>query len=198
MNDFESAKLQRFSQAVYREVDEQIFSILEEATEMKNQIIDSSTDEGLEDAYNQIKEQKKKIELKYVRDISSAELENQRRVLLHRKELEKRLFDSVTARVIKFTESEEYTQWLSKKLESVSLENATLYVKSSDKEKISALVKEGVIVCESDEILLGGFMAYYEEGKLCDYTLDTALCDAKEQFINKALLKINETSGKEE
>lgn len=189
MNDFESAKLRKFSQAVYKEVDEQIFSILEEAAVMKEEILESSTDEGLEIAYDRIKDQKKKIEQKYVKQISSCELENQRRVLLHRIKLENLVFENVKYDLIRFTKSDSYKLWLKEKLSAISQHDAVINVRAEDAELVRSLTD--MTVCDDQTIKLGGFSALDEKkGTIIDNTLDTMLCDEKEAFINRGLLKL--------
>ena len=188
MNDFESAKLRKFSQAVYKEVDEQIFSILEEAAVMKEEIIESSTDEGLEIAYDRIKDQKKRIEQKYVRQISSSELENQRRVLLHRKKLEDLVFENVKYDLIRFTKTDSYKGWLKEKLKSVTFADS-ISVRAEDAELFKELTS--IAVTTDNSIKLGGFFAHNEnQGTIIDLTLDTMLGDEKEAFINRGLLKL--------
>lgn len=196
MNSEESLKLYKFSEAVYSEVDGKINAILSEAALSKDKLLDESNDEGLALAYEKIKLEKKKIENKYVKLASSAELDAKRRVLIHREKLAAQVFENLRYDLIEFTKSADYLNWLKVRLtECPSDKTGVISVGCADENKLPELLKsaKGCTGEVDKTILIGGFTVYYEQdGIVIDKTLDTMLKDSRDEFNQGAYLKITD------
>lgn len=196
MNDFDSAKLQKFSQSVYKDVDEKIEIILSEAEASRREVIEQSNDEGLTLAYDKIKAEKKKIVNKYVRIVSAAELDTKRKVLQHRQKLADQLFENIKYDISDFMKTAEYSVWLVKSVKSApEMGKGVISVGTADEDKLEMLLKEldGFTAKTDKTITLGGFTLYFEEsGVLIDNTLAAKLSEQRELFNQSSYLKLTD------
>ncbi len=197
----ERDKLERFSKAVYNEVNEKIEKILAEAEASRQEILKKVSDESLNIAYEIIQDDIKKIKSKYVKINSKAELDSKRDVLVHREELTKLVFSGVKAEINQFTQTPEYEKYLENTLKEALCDTSAdeeIEIHLSPKDMIHAgkLKKatslENVTVIEDSSIKMGGIsILYVKENMVNDKTLDSAIEVQKEEFNHSAKLRID-------
>lgn len=196
----ENEKLERFAKAVNDEVDSQIEEILKQADVSRNEIIEKANDESLYEAYDKIKEEIKKITNKYVKIVSKAELDTKREILLYREKIANQIIDNVKNKLVEFTSSKEYGDYLIKLVKEeitneTKAEDIIVYVSDKDiiyKNEIQKAVASDLRIENKSSIKIGGVCVYFEKDSVIkDKTLDTALEEQKGQFNNSSCLRLN-------
>lgn len=196
----ENEKLERFAKAVNDEVDSQIEEILKQADVSRNEIIEKANDESLYEAYDKIKEEIKKITNKYVKIVSKAELDTKREILLYREKIANQVIDNVKNKLVEFTSSKEYGDYLIKLVkeeitDETKAEDIIVYVSDKDivyKNDIQKAVSSDLRIENKSSIKIGGVCVYFEKDSVIkDKTLDTALEEQKGQFNNSSRLRLN-------
>lgn len=196
----ENEKLERFAKAVNDEVDAQIEEILKQADVSRNEIIEKANDESLYEAYDKIKEEIKKITNKYVKIVSKAELDTKREILLYREKIANQVIDNVKNKLVEFTSSKEYGDYLIKLVkeeitDETKAEDIIVYVSDKDivyKNDIQKAVSSDLRIEKKSSIKIGGVCVYFEKDSVIkDKTLDTALEEQKGQFNNSSRLRLN-------
>lgn len=196
----ENEKLERFAKAVNDEVDAQIEEILKQADVSRNEIIEKANDESLYEAYDKIKEEIKKITNKYVKIVSKAELDTKREILLYREKIANQIIDNVKNKLVEFTSSKEYGDYLIKLVkeeitDETKAEDIIVYVSDKDivyKNDIQKAVSSDLRIEKKSSIKIGGVCVYFEKDSVIkDKTLDTALEEQKGQFNNSSRLRLN-------
>jgi len=196
----ENEKLERFAKAVNDEVDAQIEEILKQADVSRNEIIEKANDESLYEAYDKIKEEIKKITNKYVKIVSKAELDTKREILLYREKIANQVIDNVKNKLVEFTSSKEYGDYLIKLVkeeitDETKAEDIIVYVSDKDivyKNDIQKAVSSDLRIENKSSIKIGGVCVYFEKDSVIkDKTLDTALEEQKGQFNNSSRLRLN-------
>lgn len=196
----ENEKLERFAKAVNDEVDSQIEEILKQADVSRNEIIEKANDESLYEAYDKIKEEIKKITNKYVKIVSKAELDTKREILLYREKIANQVIDNVKNKLVEFTSSKEYGDYLIKLVkeeitDETKAEDIIVYVSDKDivyKNDIQKAVSSDLRIEKKSSIKIGGVCVYFEKDSVIkDKTLDTALEEQKGQFNNSSRLRLN-------
>lgn len=196
----ENEKLERFAKAVNDEVNSQIEEILKQADVSRNEIIEKANDESLYEAYDKIKEEIKKITNKYVKIVSKAELDTKREILLYREKIANQVIDNVKNKLVEFTSSKEYGDYLIKLVkeeitDETKAEDIIVYVSDKDivyKNDIQKAVSSDLRIENKSSIKIGGVCVYFEKDSVIkDKTLDTALEEQKGQFNNSSRLRLN-------
>lgn len=181
------ANLNGFIEAVNSEVDKKIEEILNEADEKRTEILDKAETDALNDAYVKIRacvtEEKSKSKMA----ISKAEQSARIKVLTHREELVKKIFDAVEKRVNEFILSPQYVGFLAGQLEGETTGNDTIiYLKPEDMKYINILKKKVSNECgfeEDDSIIYGGLAVYDRKSSvLINKTIDNILDEQKKNF----------------
>lgn len=195
----ENEKLNKFENAVAAELNQQIETIIEDAKNMKKEMLEKANDEFLANAYNEIREQIKSITTNFTKEISQVELETKREVLRHRSKLVDELFGLVVKKLIDFTTSDNYVSFLKASLVKTNeikafTDDVIVYVKPDDMKYKEELHKENIsfILCEDKMIKIGGLSVYYpSQHVIYDSTFDNDINEEKEKFISNIDLKIN-------
>jgi len=196
----ENEKLERFSKAVEEEVDSQIQKIIAEAEASKSELVEKANDESLNVAYEKIKEEIKMNTAKNLKAVSKAELDSKREILMHRDNLSNKVFENVKSKLINFTNSQEYKDYLIKllkeELSGNSIESELIiYLSKKDMQYADDLKKlfgDKISCIEKNNIKLGGLCILYSNcNQLIDKTLDSDLLEQKELFNNSSSLKLS-------
>lgn len=180
MNASELARLERLEQAVFAEIEAKAEKIRKAAEKEAGSLMDSAESETQQQSEERMQELLKASEAKYKRLLSGGRLEYRRQLLKRRCELTDDIFAAVRKRITDFTASPDYTDYLSRSLNKITLvEGDILAVRPSDAQMHVFLDKK-VAVKPDARILLGGFMVI-RGSIISDYTLDAALrrrCDS--------------------
>ena len=195
----ESEKLERFSQAVDEEVDSQIQQIIDEAEASKKDILEKANDSSLYIAYDKIKEEIKSITSKYLKIVSKAELDSKRDILLYREEISKSVIENVKSRLIDFTASAEYKNYLIKvaksEISNSAGEEVIIYLSAGDMKYENDLCNSlggNISVKNKNNIKIGGLSVYFKNSNiLTDKTFDSALQEQKDLFNNSSSLRLS-------
>ncbi len=133
---------------------------------------------------------KGEIETRFNKKVAVSYSECRMKVAERRSELTNEVFKKATDKLIDFTKSEEYVDFLSKSLKDIFAfigEKFTVNVKSSDEQAILKAIKKSGIECEvvfDESIKIGGVKVECTKlNKIFDDTLDTRLEDQKEWFF---------------
>ncbi len=196
----EKEKLERFAKAVDDDVNVQIDEILKQAEISRNEIIEKANDESLYEAYDRIKEEIKKISNKYVKIVSKAELDNKREILLHREKIANQVIDNIKNKLINFTTTDKYYQYLVKLVEDeiscgADVNDLVVYLSDNDiklSKDIKKAVSEDLKIEVNENIRIGGLSIYSaKENVIKDNTFDSALDEQKYKFNNSTCLRLN-------
>ena len=183
----EEEKLNRFTLAVNEKIDEQIEQILSEAYVERDNILKAVEDTVLQEMYTKIQNQMKEIEINHKRIKSQSLQDNKKEILMHREMLSKRVFDNVEKRIIEFTESPDYLQYLCKLLVGKEI-TSSMVIRLSErdikfKDEI-AKTMNGEHEFEVDKSIKYGGLSIFDGDTLVieDKTIDNSLLEEKEQF----------------
>ena len=155
-------KLQRFSESVYKDAQNQCNALIEEAKKKAGAETDIFETECLEAAYKTIKKQMSVILRTANEKVSKAEIESKSALLLKREEIMKEVFTGVLQKVSAWKQTKDYENYLldaAEKAKNLGGENGiTVYLTSSDAQ-FAARIEEvsGVKTAVSDtDDLIGG------------------------------------------
>lgn len=193
------AKLDKFSAAVLKDAQEHRSKILEEVENYRKAETDKAEEEILHEAYVLIQNEITSIRNDHTREVSRAELEGRRDLLLYRETLTKKVFDEVSNKLSDFTKTEDYLKYMSelikKSLENLPDGDVTIAVKPADialKDKLLAGLTRDVKFIENKSINLGGFiLSNANAGVEIDETLDVKLKNQNDWFAAKSGLSID-------
>ena len=196
----EAEKLERFEKAVYKEVNIQVNEILNQAESSRKEIIEKANDDSLNEAYDKIKQEIKKISAKYTKLVSKAELDCKRDILVHREKLASKIIENVRNSLISFTQSDKYKDYLinliKQEIENLDENSEPVFFLSKKDmqfaDEIREKLNQDICIQEKDCIKIGWlFIGYKNQNVLKDNTLDSALSDQKCEFINSCCLKLD-------
>ncbi len=190
MLDVESEKLERFIHAVDAEVDKEVNRIIGEGEASREEILKDAKEESLNIAYQTLQDSIKKIYAKYVKIVAKAELDAKRDVLTKRGELIDLVFENVKNLIKEFTQTPQYAKFLAKLAKEQNIvPGAQICLRPQDMKYVGEIQEALGIQVEFKEdssIKLGGICIFYpEKSFLLDKTIDLALANQKEAFIEK-------------
>lgn len=191
-------KLDKFSSAVLQDAEENRQKILREIDEYRKSELEKAEEEVLREAYVLIQSEIADVKNKHSRQISIAELEGRRKLLLEREELTDKVFAEAADRLRTFVASEGYLSFLCEvvKLHGEKLPKGKLLieVRSDDLQYSSALSAAGSREAEvkaNPAIRIGGVVVSCPScGLVIDETLDSRLNGQREWFTSQAGLSI--------
>lgn len=180
-------KLQKFIAAVNGEVEMRVGEILAEAENEKKRIISAAEEKGRNEAEKYLDEKKRNSGRDFVREISRAELDAKREVLLYREELTEKLFSDVKGRIEAYRKTDAYLKKLEEMLASSDISgNAEIRLAPEDMkhaDKLKKSVPSSVEIKTDSNIRLGGLSVYFrDKGIVIDKTFDLALEEQREEF----------------
>ena len=189
-------KLERFEQAVMSQAQAKSQEILGEMDAIKQEQIALTENAALSAAYEMIQGEVSGITTDSARELSQMRLKQKQEYLAKRTGYEASVFDVVKKRLLQYTASDAYAQYLqsaAKRLASdYKAQNVTLVLRNADK-TYEATVRGGYAapcnVVFSDEITIGGILLRDEHnGFVVDLTLDTRLADQRDWFYHNCKL----------
>lgn len=193
----QNTKTSNFLDAINKYAQKQKKIIEEDAERLRNEQIEQATEEGLEDAYqlikNEISKRKSQIQREY------AAKENQARIELFemRNDMLSTLRDNAIEKIKSFTLSDDYDQKLISNAKEINKffdgSSCVVYIALKDQRKsdiILSEIKNAEIKTDSG-ITLGGIKAFCEsKGLIADCTFDTKLDDAMKRFTETGRLEV--------
>lgn len=197
----ETDKLERFSNAVYKEVNEKVSEILAEAESSRQEMIKRVSDKSLDISYDVMQDEIKKINQKYIKLVAKAELDAKKEVLIHREELTKLVFAGVQAKVNEFAQSDSYYTFLDNKFKEAMAdvsadEEVVVYMSEKDMSYADSLKKltsvKNIEFKADTAIKFGGLSILYKKCNIVnDKTLDLAISAKRDEFNLNAMFKID-------
>ncbi|MBQ6152342.1 MAG: V-type ATP synthase subunit E [Ruminococcus sp.] len=193
----QNTKTSNFLEAINKYAQKQKQIIEEDAERHRNEQIEQATKEGLEDAYQLIKNEISKRKSMIITEYASKE--NRARCELF--EIRKQMLLDIKAEAVEkintFTLTEDYDKTLLSSAKEIKSyfegESCEVYLGPKDKDKaslIKGVVKNAEITTDSS-ISLGGLKAYSKsKGIILDCTFDTKLDDAMKNFTETGRLEV--------
>ncbi len=196
---FNKDKLRAFENAILQETDEKISQLEEEVKEYEKREIEKAKNDDYNRMFNYMQEKVQEIKHKYRQDITRYELQTKRSIFMYRNSLAQKIFDEVSEKLVEFSNSDKYFDFIVDKLnESLKVfpcETGKILVSKKDlqllekiKEKVPAITD--VLVDKKNH--LGGFTLINEEaGLLIDQTFKTLIEDEKQKFYSSCGMTVN-------
>lgn len=192
----QASKLKKFEAAVLAEINTKTDLIKHEAQEFKKSELEKNSDTQLLKSYNEIQKQSQDMKKKFKREVAKFGLDAKRRVLIKRSDITKQVFDSVTARLLEFYNSEAYNEYLLRKLSNFAAKNpmpeVEILVSERDflnAEKLKAAYTLPCTFTQDKSIKLGGFIVKdVKNNRHFDETLTNILAEQKGYFIQNSAL----------
>jgi len=194
----ENEKLEKFKLAVFAEIDIKTTQIQQEAQEYKEQKIEKSKQEQLEKSYFMIQNKSEEIKKQCKREVAKRSLDAKRSLLIKRNEITLRVFENVKNKLLEYTKTQDYKQYLIKTIAEFSkinsYESIDILIRSEDmkfSDDIKTAYAKNCNVKEFPSIKVGGFIARNDEiGVYFDETLEKKLEAQKGFFIEHSQLNI--------
>lgn len=183
-------KLNKFSAFVLEDALKQRDAMVDKFEKEKKQRIDKKEMELLTEAYSDIRGAIESARRENNERVLKVEMDMKKELIIKREQIIDEVFSKVRAKVDEYIKSPEYEKWLIDKLSEASGElgegKKTVYLNETDMAYEAEVRKEfaGVEVKQSDDDIIGGFTAFNEDRRVfADYSLSSALADAKESFL---------------
>ncbi len=183
-------KLKGFIDAVNADVNQQIEDLLSSVKEKRKTILETAEDEALNAAYVKIKAAVADAAAKNKMMVSKAEQEARIKILTHRENLVRQIFSDVEKRILEFTQTDEYKNYLIDLLKGEKVDSqTTIYLKPDDmkySELLKSYLNEECAFCEDACVKYGGLSVYDRSSSvLINKTIDNMLCEQKKNFGSK-------------
>nr|WP_316613663.1 hypothetical protein [uncultured Ruminococcus sp.] len=190
-------KESKFLDAINKYAEQQKAQITQEIEDYKNTKIEQATQQGLQDAYDLIRADIAQRKAVIVNDLAKKELALRNGLFRERQALADKVFDEAKEKLLAFTKSEEYSDFLRRSLEEIKAHCGTaqcvISIAPCDEEKrslIESVIPDAQITADN-HILIGGIKANCPElGILMDDTLDARLEEQREWFIENCGMKV--------
>lgn len=183
-------KLRQFSEAVYRDAQNQCDVRIAEAKQKANAETEAYETECLEAAYQTIQKEKAKIVSAANERLSKAKIDAKRALLLRREEITKEVFAEVSNKIAAYKQTEEYKNDLmdavKKAKESDGGNGVTVYLALSDAQfadEIKNRYGVEVHVSDTDDLIGGIRVQPANTNKIFDMSYATRLREAGEEFL---------------
>lgn len=185
--NYDADKLERFICAVNDEVDKDVGRILGGAERKKAEQLDEVREDAKILTEAKISDSEKKLRSKYMKLAAKAELDGKKEVLMERERLTQQVFENVRQKLIAFTSTPAYVDYLIKTAKSEHIRTGgVICLRPEDMKYSSEIEKALTVFCsfkEDASIKIGGLSVLYEKnGVIDDKTLDGELEEAKSDF----------------
>lgn len=187
-------KVARFEEAINREADAEINTLLSKAREKAEEAVACADNEYLEESYRLVSGETGKIKRKLDNLVSQRSLEASKEFFAHRNKCVEEFFDALQKEIIEFSRTPEYEQRLKGIIAEVNSERpitdtSVVYVKAADTEKAKKLYPNFNIKSDKN-IKLGGATVFYPESSVyIDKTIDNAFTQQKTDFVNNEFMQ---------
>lgn len=190
-------KIKRFETIIFSDVDAKINAVMAEADQHKKAALAEHHEKVMDEYFDYMQKQVKEIESDVRQRISWAELDAQRELLLYRNQLSDKVFSSVKSALLSFTETDDYSVYLSehirKSIETSKLGSVSILLRKEDLALVRADQFPAASVTKDDSIRLGGFVLLDEEnGVIIDESFDSRLEELTSYFNQTSGLSLNQ------
>ena len=172
-------------------------SILDEVKALEDEAYESMRAEAKRDADLKLKQEEEEMSSNASAEISESHIERTKKLIEKRDGYVANVFSEAKAKLVEFTTSKEYVDFMlakAKKVGAYHLTQSTMYVKKQDLELKDQLAKaygSEIEIVASDSLEIGGLIVENSESKLViDESLDTALENQKDWFAKNSGLII--------
>lgn len=198
MDAVSSGTTSKFLSAINKYAEEQRNKLSQEAERLKQAEKIRIEDEILQDAYNLIKKEMSEMITKISSERSKKEFESRNRLFKKREEITQKVFDAAKQELKKFTDTEQYPQYLKNSAKKISLKlkqkGTIIFISDKDEKFISLISESFAQECQikiSSEINIGGMKAFNDKlGVIIDETLDSKLLCQYDWFIENSGLSV--------
>ena len=117
-------------------------------------------------------------------------IENDVKLMAHRTELLKSIFDTVKKKLDDFVKSSKYDKYILDRIDKIRCNS--FIIGNSDQKALDIILKinKNAKIAKSKDIKIGGFIAVLGDGKEIDETFDSKLHDKIDDFITESRLFI--------
>ncbi len=189
-----NSKSNSFIKAIEKYANEQQNAMRKEIEDFRREQLHRANEEGTAAAYAFIQKEKAEFKLLLAKDYSAKETAMKKEVFDKRQKMVASIFEEAEKRIISYSKSEKYTEYMlnaaNKIHDLVGDKNAIVYIAEKDsglKNDILNILGENAEIFYDNTIELGGIKCYCEEMSIvADETLDNALAEQRQQFIEKS------------
>lgn len=193
----EKTKESKFLDAINKYAEQQKAQITQEIEDYKNTKIEQATEQGLQDAYDLIREDIASRKAVIVNDVSQNELRLRNELFTERMTICENVFSEAREKLIAFTKTEDYKDFLNLSLQAIGekcgFASCQISVSPCDEDKselIQAVIPSAQITADN-HIEIGGIKAFCPDlGIMMDDTLDSRLTEQRQWFIENCGLKV--------
>lgn len=196
---FDKDKLKAFENAILDETDKKISQIEDEIKEYEEAEMKKAKDDDYNRMFSYMQEQVQEIKNKYRKDITKYELQTKRSIFLYRNSLADKVFDEVCEKLVEFSNSDKYLDFMILKINEAlkvfPCNEGKILVSEKDLALSDKIMKEipaiKDIACDKKNTF-GGFILMNEEaGLLIDQTFKTLIEDEKQNFYSSCGMMVN-------
>lgn len=193
----EKTKESKFLDAINKYAEQQKAQITKEIEDYKNTKIEQATEQGLQDAYDLIREDIARRKAVIVNDLAQQELSLRNELYAERQSICDKVFADARDQLLAYTKTDDYTRFLTRSLQEIQAQcdSAHCEVKiapaDEDKREMIESALSDVGITADPHITLGGMKAYCpSKGLLMDDTLDSRLNEQRQWFYENCGLKV--------
>lgn len=199
MSQPEEKKLEKFTSAVLQDAEEQRQKVLAEIEEYRRSELEKAEEEVLHETYVMIQNEIAAVKNAHSKQISLAELERRRNLLLLREKISEDVFSEVSRRLKDFAAADDYVSYvcglLKETVQDIPEGKTSLLVKKEDMKHADAFLSaygKPAVCEESSNIMIGGVIVFnHDKGVFVDLTLDLKLASQKDWFAANSGLTIS-------
>lgn len=178
-------KMKKFESAVMKQADDEVKRILADLDEQKKKALSDTMDAELARHFEHMQNELAQIKQSCIKRVSLETQKANRELLLKRGEICEKVFENVKNRLVDFTGTPEYADYLEaalKKAEKYDAGDLTVCLNGRDM-KFKDTVFKGMALERDEKIKIGGFiLKSREKGFALDETLDARLLAQREYF----------------
>lgn len=192
--DKNTEKLEMFRKAIQQQADEELAAVTAEMQARRASAEKSRAELSAKTELDKIKTETSRANAQFKRDMSKCDYEMKKSVLDHRNRLITDFFADTEEKLRAYAASDLYEGCLKRALEkirsTIAIDSATvIYAREQDIPLVRSLIS--CEVAADSTIRLGGLRAMCRSKNVfCDVTLDAALQDEKQKFIEKKELML--------
>ncbi|MBD5114488.1 MAG: hypothetical protein HDT46_04690 [Ruminococcaceae bacterium] len=188
-------KIARFEEAINSAAEAEINALIEAAKAKAAEAVACADEEYLERSYQLVSSEAKNIKRKLAHEVSQKSFETSKEIFAYRNKCVDEFFGDLAREIIEYSKTAEYNESLSEILSEIDGEksfgdNAVIYVKSEDVEKVKKLYPS-IKVQADKNIKLGGATVFYPDASIyIDKTYDNAFEQQKTEFVNNSFMQL--------
>lgn len=185
-----NARLDKFRQAINKQADADAAELTRQYEKKRSAAESERSRRSADEALAQINSEKERASAQFRKEFSRCETEQRTAVLACRNQLMEQLFSEVRQRLIEWTDTPAYTEYLKKALEKAKQEFGSNIVICARERDIPAIQGMTTLPVTADgSVILGGISARCEN-LFADYTLDSRLAEQKAAFPQRSELRL--------